>query len=451
VSEIRVEVDLPHPPDRVWRALTEPDLLSSWFLPTDLEPRAGRVFQAVPHRVPGFSGAFDIEVMGVLPARSLLMQWRGDQLHAQVTWEIDPSPAGSLLTVRQSGFLGVNGTLRRRELRRAYQEMFEERLPVAQARLARAEPVVPRQRSGHLIAAGRAQVVTHDVDNELPSAAPPQPNVPPAVDDFDDPSDPWALSDPLVSAGVGLPVLDEETPLPAPADGHARRTPLRRLAGAFPLEERVRAAAITVTVALIVVTVGWLWLTRPTHEDAPPLRLPQATGPAVGDQPGLILPSGVAPSAGATLGPLPSGAPGASGAPVVGVPSGSAAPQSSANPPPVVPGSQALTAAYGTESSTGLLGYKVKVTVTVHNPGGVAHNAWTVVLTVPSGADLQGSAASVDAHKDGGTVTITPKSGGLDGGATTVFDVTFGGGALLGIGSGGVTGCTVDGAACSHS
>jgi hypothetical protein len=32
-----------------------------------------------------------------------------------------------------------------------------------------------------------------------------------------------------------------------------------------------------------------------------------------------------------------------------------------------------------------------------------------------------------------------------------VFDVTFGGGALLGIGSGGVTGCTVDGAACSHS
>lgn len=445
MSEIRVEVDLPHPPDRVWRALTEPDLLSSWFLPTDLEPGAGRLFQAVPHRVPGFSGAFDIEVMGVVPARSLLMQWRGDQLHAQVTWEIDALPEGSRLTVRQNGFLGVNGTLRRRELRGAYQEMFEERLPVALARLAQAEPVVPRQRSGRLIAAGRAQVVTHDVDNELPSAAPPQPP------SFDEPSDPWALSDPLVSAGVALPLPEDDTPPPAPADSHARRTPLRRLASAFPLEERVRAAAITVTVVLVVATVGWLWLTRPMHEDAPPMRLPQATGPAVGDQPGLILPSGVVPSPGVTAGSVPSAAPGASGGPVVGVPGGSATPQPSGSPPPVVASGQALSAAYATQSSTGLLGYSVKVTVTLHNPGGTAHDSWTVVLTVPSGAKLQGSAGSVEAVKDGGTVTIIPKDGGIAPGATAVFDITFGGGALLGIGSGGVTGCTVDGAACTQS
>lgn len=461
MSEIRVEIDLPHPPDQVWRALTDRDVLSSWFLPTDLEPRAGGVFRALPHRVPGFGGAFDIEVVGVLPARSLLMQWRGDQLHAQVTWEIEPTPDGSLLIVRQNGFLGVNGTLRRRELRRAYQEMFEERLPVTLDRLARTEPQVPRHRAeltellaarasapGRLVAAGRAQVVTHDVDNELPSAAPPPPDRPAAG--LDDPSDPWALSDPLVSAGVPLALPDDEPSLPPPAQTHARPTLLRRLATAFPVQERVRAAAITVTVALVVVTVGWLWLTRPSSGDAPPMRYPQGTsGPAVGEQPGLILPSGVAASAGAPIGALPSGAPAASGVPGA-VASGGPAHQASASPPPTVFGSEPLTAAYAAQGSTGLLGYKVKVTVSVYNPGAATHPNWTVVLTVPSSAELQGFAASVDVRKDGGTVTITPKDGAIEGGATKVFDVTFGGGALLGIGSGGVTACTIDGAACAH-
>lgn len=432
MSEIRVEIDLPHSPELVWRALTDRDLLSSWFLPTDLEPREGGVFQAVPHRVPGFSGAFDIEVVGVLPSRSLLMQWRGDQMHAQVTWEIDSSPSGSLLTVRQNGFFGVNGSVRRRELRRAYQEMFEERLPATLDRLARAEPAVPRQRSGHLVAAGRAQV-----EAEAPSPA--------------EPSDPWALSDPHMSAGVALPLLDEPAPLPELAESHARPTPMRRLASAFPLEQRVRAVAIAVTAALVAATAGWLWLTRPNRDDAPPLGHPPGTnGPAAGGQQGLGLPSDVPTgSAGATAGPRLADSPAASGAPVVPVAGESTAPQSSAKPPPL--GSQPLTASYTTESSNGLLGYNVKVTVSVHNPGGQGHSTWAVVLTVPAKADLQGTASTVDARKDGDKVTITPKSGAIDSGATVVFDVTFGGGALLGIGSGGVTGCTVDGAACARA
>jgi hypothetical protein len=284
------------------------------------------------------------------------------------------------------------------------------------------------------------------IEIDLPH--PPQPSVEPAAPSPDEPSDPWALSDPLVSAGVALPLPDEPTPLPESAQSQAGRPPMRPLAAASPREERVRAAAIAVTVALVVVTAGWLWLTRPHRAEAPPLQYPPGTSsPAVGEQPGLVLPS--APSAGSSAGPLPSATLGASGASVVPVSSGSA-PQSSAGPPTAL-GNQPLTASYATESSNGLLGYKVKVTVSVHNPGSQGHSTWTVVLTVPSSADLQGSASTVDAHKDGDKVTITPKSGGIDGGAAMVFDVTFGGGALFGIGSGGVTGCTIDGAACSRS
>jgi hypothetical protein len=370
-----------------------------------------------------------------------------------VTWEIDPSPGGSLLTVRQTGFLGVNGGLRRRELRRAYQEMFEERLPATLDRLARTSA------PARLIAAGRAPV-TRDVDNESPSAAPPPPNPERAASNLDDPSDPWALSDPLVTAGVALSLPDEALPdeapplgtLPRPdlAESPARRSPGHR-AATSPSGERVRAAAITVTAALVVVTLGWLWLTWPNHEDTPPGFPQGADGPVAGGQPGLVLPSGMAPTAGFSAGSLPSSAPATSGAPVVPVHSAGTAPPSSAGPPPDVPGSQPLTASYGTQSSKGLLGYKVKVTVSVRNPGSQGHSRWTVVLTVPSGADLQGSASTVDARKAGDKVTITPKDGAIDGGATVVFDVTFGGGALLGIGSGGVTGCTVDGAACTRA
>lgn len=286
-------------------------------------------------------------------------------------------------------------------------------------------------------------MVTHDVDNELPSAAPPPAGL-------DDPSDPWALNDPLVSAGMAIPLPDEPS-LP-PADGLARRARLRRLSAAFPLEERVRATAITITVALVVVTLGWLWLTRPSYDQPPPMHYPQGT--AAGDQPGVVLPSGVAPS-----GNAPSAVPGSStaqGGLVVPGPSTatSGAPVVDSTPTPAVPpGGTPLTAVYTTKSSTGLLGYKVVVTLTVRNPSEVDHSGWTVVLTVPSGAELQASDLSVDARKDGGTVTITPKDAIKDiaAGTDRVFTVTFGGGALLGIGSGGVTGCTIDGIACAHS
>lgn len=444
MSEIRVEIDLPHPPDRVWRALTDPGAVSSWFLPTDLEPQPGGVFRARPDHVPGFTGPFEIEVLGVTPGQALRMQWRGDQLHTSVSWEIEPAAGGCHLVVRQAGFLGVNGTLRRRELRRAYQEMFEERLPGELDRIARAEPAAPRQ----LIAAGRARVVTHDVDNELPSAAPP------VAPGLDDPSDPWALHDPMVSAGVGLPLPDEEPPPPL-ADSHARRTLGRRLMAAFPLEERVRAAAITVTVALVVVTVGWLWLTRPNHEDAPPVNYPLGSNAPAGEQPGGVFPSGVAPSAGndqprASGGPVASGAPNSSSG-AVGPSSGPVL-EATASPPPGTADPQPLSASYATKSSTSLLGYKVVVTVRLHNPGTIEHSGWTVVLTVPSGAQLQGSDASVAATKNAEKVTITPNDSAkiVVPGTDTVFTVTFGGGALLGIGSGGVAGCTVDGAACTH-
>ncbi|MEV6966963.1 SRPBCC domain-containing protein [Hamadaea sp. NPDC051192] len=432
MSEINVDVDLPHPPHRVWRALTDRRVLATWFMETDLEPLPGAVGRAIPNGIPGFTGPFDIEVVSVGPERLLVMRWRGDQLHAEVRWELEELTGGTRLRVSQTGFLGVNGTLRRRELRRAYQQLFGEELLAVLERAG--EPgAIPRQRVQQPV------VAAVGIENELPSAAPPRA-------DLGDPSDPWALSDPSVLAGVRdhpVPIDEDSAEITPPPHG-----PVGRLAAAFPLQERVRATAITVTVAMIVVTVGWLWLTRPVHVDGPPASYPVATHDpafALPEQSPFVLPSG-GPTGPGTLSPSGTPSPGASGSP-----SGSPSLEASASGPAT--GNPALTAEYATQSSTGLLGYQVAVTVTVHNPGTSPHSGWTVVLKVPSGASVDSNSGSVQVSKSGEQVTITPKDASkvVNSGSDVAFIVTFSGGALLGIGSGGVTSCEVDGTTCTKA
>lgn len=56
-ESVAFEIDLPHPPEKVWRALTEPELLERWLLPViglKLEPGAEFTLQAEPQ--PGWDG-----------------------------------------------------------------------------------------------------------------------------------------------------------------------------------------------------------------------------------------------------------------------------------------------------------------------------------------------------------------------------------------------------------
>ena len=71
---IAFECDLPEAPDKVWRALTTPEIVSEWLLPTDLRPQAGTRF--------GFRDAaareepIECEVLDVEPERSIRFSWR---------------------------------------------------------------------------------------------------------------------------------------------------------------------------------------------------------------------------------------------------------------------------------------------------------------------------------------------------------------------------------------
>lgn len=50
---ILIECDLPDPPEKVWRALTEPELLGQWLMPCNLRPEVGTRFQFQPRGAEG--------------------------------------------------------------------------------------------------------------------------------------------------------------------------------------------------------------------------------------------------------------------------------------------------------------------------------------------------------------------------------------------------------------
>ena len=129
VTEILIDADFGHPPERVWRALTDRAVLSQWFMQTDLEPYEGRRFRLVPDGLLGLAGPLEGELVEVTAPRRLVMLWRGEQLHSRVTWELVPLPDGCRLRMSHTGFIGVKGTLRRNELQRAYDRMLHQRLP----------------------------------------------------------------------------------------------------------------------------------------------------------------------------------------------------------------------------------------------------------------------------------------------------------------------------------
>lgn len=65
------ECDLPDPPEKVWRALTEPELLAAWLMPNDLSPEVGRRFAFAGQDAP-----IECEVLEAEPGRLLSYSWR---------------------------------------------------------------------------------------------------------------------------------------------------------------------------------------------------------------------------------------------------------------------------------------------------------------------------------------------------------------------------------------
>ena len=97
-----------HPPEKLWRALTEGPLLAQWMMNNDFEPSVGRKFQFHGEPRPNWNGVVDCEVLIVDPLHRLSYNWGvgGSESGLQwvVLWTLTPAEGGTHLRMEQSGF-----------------------------------------------------------------------------------------------------------------------------------------------------------------------------------------------------------------------------------------------------------------------------------------------------------------------------------------------------------
>src|ERR1700731_1686209 len=96
-----VEREMPHPPEKIWRALTQPHLIEEWLMKNDFKPLVGHSFN-----LRGDWGAVDCQVRAVEPNKTLSYTWGALGLESVVTWTLTPTSTGTHLRMEQSGFRG---------------------------------------------------------------------------------------------------------------------------------------------------------------------------------------------------------------------------------------------------------------------------------------------------------------------------------------------------------
>lgn len=105
-----VERRMPHPREKIWRALTHGPLIEEWLMQNDFQPVVGHRFNFRSTPIPLWNGVTDCEVLAVEPNRRLAYSWNasGDQapdgLKTIVTWTLTPCEGGTLVRMEQSGF-----------------------------------------------------------------------------------------------------------------------------------------------------------------------------------------------------------------------------------------------------------------------------------------------------------------------------------------------------------
>jgi uncharacterized protein YndB with AHSA1/START domain len=94
-----VEREIPFPPDKIWRALTQPHLIEEWLMKNDFKP-------VVDHRfkLSADWGAVDCQVLELEANKTLSYTWAGLGLESVVTWTLTPAGTGTHLRMEQTGF-----------------------------------------------------------------------------------------------------------------------------------------------------------------------------------------------------------------------------------------------------------------------------------------------------------------------------------------------------------
>jgi uncharacterized protein YndB with AHSA1/START domain len=104
-ESIALEFDLPHAPEKVWRALTDPALLAEWLLPAiDFTLEQGAAFTFKTQPVAGWDGIVNCRFLEIDAHKKLSYTWAAGGMDNVVTFTLTPTASGTRLSLVQSGF-----------------------------------------------------------------------------------------------------------------------------------------------------------------------------------------------------------------------------------------------------------------------------------------------------------------------------------------------------------
>lgn len=101
-----VEREFAFPPEKLWRALTQPHLIEAWLMKNDFEPVVGHTFSLRGE----WGGVLDCQVLSVEPYRTLSYTWdfahedTAYDLRSVVTFTLTRTESGTHLRMEQAGF-----------------------------------------------------------------------------------------------------------------------------------------------------------------------------------------------------------------------------------------------------------------------------------------------------------------------------------------------------------
>jgi uncharacterized protein YndB with AHSA1/START domain len=99
-----IEKEMPHPPEKVWRALTQSPLVEEWLMKNDFQPVVGHRFSFRATPVPNWNGVIDCEVLVVELNSRLSYTWGTMGMKSVVAWTLTPTEGGTHVRMEQSGF-----------------------------------------------------------------------------------------------------------------------------------------------------------------------------------------------------------------------------------------------------------------------------------------------------------------------------------------------------------
>ncbi|MDB5429033.1 MAG: polyketide cyclase [Caulobacter sp.] len=99
LRSVVVERDFSYPPEKLWRALTQPHLIEEWLMKNDFAPTVGHGFTLT-----GDWGSVDCKVTAIEPNKVLSYSWDAMGLESTVTWTLTPTATGAHLRMEQAGF-----------------------------------------------------------------------------------------------------------------------------------------------------------------------------------------------------------------------------------------------------------------------------------------------------------------------------------------------------------